>query len=652
MKQFLLISILILTAFLRIWGIGFGLPYFEHPDEWAVADEALRMLRTGEFRPFSYTYPTLYLYAQVGVAALHYAWGATVGLYKNVSEIDPASFYVWGRLLTAILGTGSVALTALIGRRLYGWPVGLMAAALLAVLPAVSGDAHYVTVDTPSAFMTLLAFWAMLRMLGTCSAPDQASNNKARLWRAPVVPGLLVGLAASTKYTGGILIIALLITCLILAWQRTNQPISRLRMALLLMLMAGGAALLGFTLGTPMWLVEPQRLLADLESIARHYRSGHPGAESSQPALFYWEALRGQAWLLAWLVLAGLGLAAIRRRKADVLLLAVIVPFVLQLSSVRVVFIRNAMPLFPFILILAAAFVLWLFQSIERRLQQAPVPEQPDDQSYCLSPIAYRLLTLTTLILAFQPFSIALRDEWLRAQPTTRVLATQWVERHAPDGTRIWLEDQTLILPSRLRVMGGQPASSHSLQWYRDNAFRYLVTNASIARSDPARLASFGEPVAHFEATGQRHGHSFVIYDMGQSDVADQPRSPSGATLGAGAITLDGYIHPKQVQRGTTLTLALFWQVNRALAGDYTVFVHVIDAQGNTLAQRDMPPLDGSRPSSSWQVGELIRDDQDLPIPADIPAGIYRIVVGMYDAQTLVSINDNGPIDVGEVELR
>jgi hypothetical protein len=35
-----LVGILALALGLRVWGLRFGLPYFEHPDEWAVADEA------------------------------------------------------------------------------------------------------------------------------------------------------------------------------------------------------------------------------------------------------------------------------------------------------------------------------------------------------------------------------------------------------------------------------------------------------------------------------------------------------------------------------------------------------------------------------------------------------------------------------------
>jgi hypothetical protein len=177
------------------------------------------------------------------------------------------------------------------------------------------------------------------------------------------------------------------------------------------------------------------------------------------------------------------------------------------------------------------------------------------------------------------------------------------------------------------------------------------VVNDSIAKSDATQLAAFGEPAIRFEAGGQRQGHTFLIYDTGIADPAHDARTPAGATLAGGALILDGYNHTQKVAPGSVLRLALYWQVERALDHDYVVFVHLVDAQGNKQAQRDTPPLDGSRPTSTWQVGELIRDDQDLPLPDTIPAGRYTLLVGMYDATTLVSINDGGPIVIGEVDV-
>jgi hypothetical protein len=175
--------------------------------------------------------------------------------------------------------------------------------------------------------------------------------------------------------------------------------------------------------------------------------------------------------------------------------------------------------------------------------------------------------------------------------------------------------------------------------------------DARVRQTDSVQLAQFGEPLISFAADGQRHGPTFSVYATGL-DVSQEPRTPSGASLGQGALTLDGYKQPLEVSPGHSLPLALYWKVNRELPLDYTVFVHMLDAEGNKVAQRDTPPLDGTRPTSDWLPGELLRDDQDLFIPEGVPDGTYRLVVGMYDPQTMAGINDAGPIHVGEVIVK
>ena len=418
---------------------------------------------------------------------------------------------------------------------------------------------------------------------------------------------------------------------------------------------------IGFTIGTPLWLPELPRLLSDLAGIARHYREeGHPGAESSRPVLFYWDTLNKEAPLMAWAMLGGGLLALVRRSRAEMLLLALVIPFMLQLNSVRVVFVRNFVPLAPFACLLAATTMIGLAgllaTFVRNRLPRSvALNNAPDSEMHRHTPYAYipALIqgTIVALVIA-QPLVTTAHDGWLLAQPTTRVLATQWVRERAPIGARIWLEDQTLILPPTLRVEGGRPLTTHTPAWYRERGYRFLVANMSIAKSDIALLAAFGEPAVRFEAAGQRHGHVFVIYDTGVGDAARESRTPSGAMLGRGAVMLDGYNHLDTAVPGSVLRLALYWRVERQLDHDYVVFVHLVDAQGTKQAQRDTPPLDGSRPTTTWQAGELIRDDQDLPLPESIPPGHYSLLVGMYDAVTLVSINDSGPIGVGEVDIR
>ncbi len=63
----------------------------------------------------------------------------------------------------------------------------------------------------------------------------------------------------------------------------------------------------------------------------------------------------------------------------------------------------------------------------------------------------------------------------------------------------------------------------------------------------------------------------------------------------------------------------------------YKVFVHLLDANGVPHAQADVIPLNGARPTWSWLPGEIIADEIALKIPADLPAGAYRLTTGLYN---------------------
>jgi hypothetical protein len=61
------------------------------------------------------------------------------------------------------------------------------------------------------------------------------------------------------------------------------------------------------------------------------------------------------------------------------------------------------------------------------------------------------------------------------------------------------------------------------------------------------------------------------------------------------------------------LRLTLTWEATEADARPLQFFVHMIDAQGNIIAQQDRPPLGGYRPASSWQPGEIAHDRLYFP---------------------------------------
>jgi hypothetical protein len=75
----------------------------------------------------------------------------------------------------------------------------------------------------------------------------------------------------------------------------------------------------------------------------------------------------------------------------------------------------------------------------------------------------------------------------------------------------------------------------------------------------------------------------------------------------------------------------LWWRAEANLPESYKVFVHLLDANGVPRAQADVIPANGARPTWSWLPPEIIADEIVLKVPADLPAGQYRLTAGLYD---------------------
>ena len=86
------------------------------------------------------------------------------------------------------------------------------------------------------------------------------------------------------------------------------------------------------------------------------------------------------------------------------------------------------------------------------------------------------------------------------------------------------------------------------------------------------------------------------------------------------------------------------WQAVESPKQSYTVFVHVVDGDGNTVAQQDSPPGLGKLPTSGWVAGEVVDDHHPIMLPADMPAGRYRLVVGLYDPITDIRLPARGDL--------
>jgi hypothetical protein len=95
----------------------------------------------------------------------------------------------------------------------------------------------------------------------------------------------------------------------------------------------------------------------------------------------------------------------------------------------------------------------------------------------------------------------------------------------------------------------------------------------------------------------------------------------------ADQIALRGY----DVDRvGGTIELTLHWQALAQPPHAYTVFAHVVDANGRQVGQQDNMPLRDQLPTSCWVPGEYVSDPYVIPLvagarePLAINVGLYR----------------------------
>ncbi len=111
-------------------------------------------------------------------------------------------------------------------------------------------------------------------------------------------------------------------------------------------------------------------------------------------------------------------------------------------------------------------------------------------------------------------------------------------------------------------------------------------------------------------------------------------------------MVLAGYaLEGTTLNAGGSLTLQLFWQTERSLDQEYTIFVHLVDRDGRIWSQHDKPPLDGDYPTPFWRAGEMVMDTYYLGL-AGVPAGTYWLEVGLYpsasDPHPLSLVDDDG----------
>ena len=445
---------------LRAWYVNHGIPYGVGVDEPAIMERVLRMMRSGDYNPHFFDYPSLYIYLQLLVGIARFLWGAVAGEWRSLAGITPEAFYLWGRSLTVLFGTATIALVYAAGRRWGRWQ-GVIAAGLLAVAPSAVRESHFVLTDTPLAFFTTLALLLSLRAL--------EEPGLARLAMA----GAAAGLAGATKYPG---MLSVVMPFAVAGLVAAPAGVRLSRMAAV-----AGSCAAAFALAAPYTFLDLPGFLNGFANLSSAYTGSNPDAWRTY--LIHLRLTLG--WPAFILALGGLALAAARcitgpdRLRWFVLAGFPAVYYLALVAQGGLLYGRYLLPILPPACLLVACAAAPLGSSAR----------------FLPSGAAQRAAAAALALVILLPPAWRSID-WLAtmAKGTTAQLLVQWLERSLPAGSRLVFESGGgLQFPvNRFRVSHIHRLASRSFDDYAAAGEEYLI--ACSAAFEPALAAPKANP--------------------------------------------------------------------------------------------------------------------------------------------------------------
>jgi len=153
-------------------------------------------------------------------------------------------------------------------------------------------------------------------------------------------------------------------------------------------------------------------------------------------------------------------------------------------------------------------------------------------------------------------------------------------------------------------------------------------------QSDPERIVESWLDEHGYKAMDAWFGNVRLAMWATPPQLSPNIQHPLSITLGD-QVTLLGYsLAADSVAAGDVLPLTLYWTTQTPLTERYKVFVHLLDARGRIIAQRDSEPGGGAVLTTLWEPGQVITDNYGVLLPFGTPPGEARLAVGMYHHAT------------------
>ncbi len=140
----------------------------------------------------------------------------------------------------------------------------------------------------------------------------------------------------------------------------------------------------------------------------------------------------------------------------------------------------------------------------------------------------------------------------------------------------------------------------------------------------------------------EEEGHEAGMYFLERITVT-RPESPPAiedldmqyqvAVEYDNGMTLLGYSAERDyLPAGDFYRLALFWVADARLPEDYSVSIRLLNSEGEVTLSRTSEPSAGRYSTTTWEEGEMVRDNHAIRVPKDLPEGQYRLQLAVFDA--------------------
>jgi 4-amino-4-deoxy-L-arabinose transferase-like glycosyltransferase len=534
------------------------------------------------------------------------------------------------RLPVALAHTAGVLVGYALLRRMFPLALATLAALLWATDPFVIAYSRILHVDglsTTFATLCLLAaaaYWhhsrnpGLLVLSAVCGALGVLSKSPA-LAVLPIVVGMGVWVSGEGLAVRG-------------------QRLAALGARLLAIALWGVVFALTIVAVWPAVWADPLRVY-ELLRIGVEVEGGSPhvignfflGEATSTPDWRYYPvalALRTTPITLAGVLLLPLVWRQAREMPAErrslLLLAAFVVLFVLAMSIFPKKLNRYVVPTFPALDMLAAAGLWLTFTALAR------------GRAYLQRALLLGVALAAWLNAAWwHPYGVVAFNQLFggtQAGAQTFLLGDGEGLTQAAD----WLHEQpdiTGVTIASTMINSFQPLLKQGVQAVSpgeelSEQVGYVLIYLRHTQRGPLR-----EPFRHFYRA-ETPLHTVTIHGVEYVWIYQVPppiKNHLDARFGA-HIALRGYeLHTDALTSTGALSLTVQWKAAAPPQHDYLLFAHLLNAQGERIAQIDVPPGGPDQPASQWEPGRVITWVHPLPVPPDPPPGDYWLALGLYN---------------------